>query len=262
MIKKIGTIFLLALALSAPVVAECTRVIGFSVTAQWFSGGFQFSPELDMDAWELMHTSGAGVTQYSDPDYYGWDDTVSLEQGMTPCTGPITRIIYNVAATQCETDWTYFVPYIEQVLDNIRMYYPGIPIFLQATVGGPNGQQCPWAGSSCYNAVKESVIAPPISTAIQHVAALHNDVGVGPSPHVDSCADFGDSVGHLVRPRFGDARWRVGQWIAAWWADYDGGGPPPPPVSNCENQIPDGNCNWLGAGETYATCPEDCPPCP
>ncbi len=54
---------------------SCTRVVGFSQTEQWFTGG-GFEPVAGDAEWELLWEPGSTIEKWADPDFVGWSNPV------------------------------------------------------------------------------------------------------------------------------------------------------------------------------------------
>ena len=55
---------------------ECTQIIGFSQTSNWYGNNgahFEGAAGIDPDRWQLLWHPGAGVENWADPDYDGYD---------------------------------------------------------------------------------------------------------------------------------------------------------------------------------------------
>ena len=79
---------------SSPGNADCTLVIGFSVTANWYEdGAFESMPGIDGDRWELIVAGGHDVWRYANPDAQPYTTTP-----LSPCEREPDRALFQVAA--------------------------------------------------------------------------------------------------------------------------------------------------------------------
>jgi hypothetical protein len=173
----------------ASTTSECTRVIGFSQTEEWFTAG-DFEQVLPNGNWELLWQSGSSIEMWADPTYQGWDNAV-----LSGCTtGSPNRLLITISgASRPVGDW---VTVIEQTVATARAKYPGVDqILLQPVVGGPGNSVCELQGER----VRASENHPVIDEAITILtSAGSNDVVSGASPEVRQCQDYSDNLGHLV----------------------------------------------------------------
>ena len=189
--------------------AECTLVIGFSQTADWYlapqfrnadpdqpEAGAIFESIVDDDRWQLMWSNGAGVNVYSNPDSPAWSAPI-----VSPCAinaDAPTRIVYMISGPFGE-DVPGWVAEIETAVGNMRNRFPGVrAIALQPVVGAPADAP----GDECFmpnggRRVRASWQATPIIAAIEVVAREHSDVIVGATTRLRSCSHYVDSLGHI-----------------------------------------------------------------
>ncbi len=84
-----------ALGLMATGPFACTRVVGFSQTEQWFTGG-GFEPVAGDARWELLWESGATIEKWADPGFVGWSNQV-----VSGCKEePPSRLLLTVTGAQ------------------------------------------------------------------------------------------------------------------------------------------------------------------
>ena len=190
--------------------ANCTLVLGFSQTADWYLApssrrpddpshpevGAIFESIVDGDRWQLMWAGGAGVDVYSNPDAEAWSAPI-----ISPCVEASDRperIVYMISGP-FGADVQAWVTDTEKALHNIRDKFPSVKaIALQPVVGAPADAP----GDECFipdggQRVRASWQATPILEAIELVAARLEDVVVGATTRVKHCSHFVDARGHI-----------------------------------------------------------------
>jgi hypothetical protein len=177
-----------------PVTTDCTLVLGFSVTANWYrDGAFEQQPGIQDDAWEVIALGGHDVWVWADPT-----NPAFAKPPESPCPGEPNRIVYQVAAK----GWRNFAEgeiaaALEHSIDNIREHWPTAEVVeLIPVVGGPGGQPCP-TSSTRGGAVDASEMNPLMNELIAHVADGRNVVA-GPDLDLADCSQYGDGRGHLT----------------------------------------------------------------
>jgi hypothetical protein len=194
-----------ALGLIASGPFSCTRVVGFSQTEQWFTGG-GFEPVAGDAGWELLWEPGSTIEKWADPGFVGWSNPV-----VSACTsGSPDRLVLTV--TGAERPVAMWVEGITSAVATAKAKYPGVAIVLQPIVGGPDEQLCPGVRRE---SVRASVNHPIIDEAIGMVVADAAGVASGASPEVRSCADYRDDLGHLTDAAVGP----IGEEIAEFYSD-------------------------------------------
>lgn len=178
---------------------QCTEVIGFSQTGSdhpggggWYTdGGFERLEGIDDGAWQLRWRSGAGVTQWLDPSFNGWDE----RRLSSPCTtGPVDRVVFHITDRIRGVD--QWVASLEALVAALRDRFPDAErIDLVPIVGGPGGAVCP--SPNGQGLVHASEVHPVIDEAIARVAD-GSSVVAGPSPELSDCAQYRDKPGHFT----------------------------------------------------------------
>jgi hypothetical protein len=190
-----------------PTSFECSQVIGFSQTAEWYTGGFESA--VDGGRWQLLWRSGANIDFWADPDYEGWSQPI-----VSPCASGSAspdRVVLTISGN-LQSDPGWWANQIRAVVATLRDKYPRArQILLQPVVGGPGHAECMFQSQL----VRASSNHPVIDQAIALVAA--DDVAAGASPEVRSCGDYRDSVGHLAT----EAHQSIGQSIGRFYAALD-----------------------------------------
>lgn len=185
----------------------CTQIIGFSQTALWF-----WTAEVvgDESQWQLLHNGGGATRYWADPNYPGWANR--LESKCTLSSTTPDRVILNVARDEYTTDVAAVETDIRNAIVTIRGKYPSArEIWLQPVVGGPGEAICPWPGAP-FNAVRASYMHPTVDQAINRVTG--GTIVQAIDPHVRTCADYEDQIGHLTE----SAADAIGQGIGEFYA--------------------------------------------
>lgn len=188
---------------------DCTLVLGFSQTADWYMAPVDrsfddslsqaaavFESRLDGDNWQLMWFPGAGVNRWSDPNYVGWTFAPTLFPCATSSDAP-ERVVFMISGP-FGSDVDAWADEIDEAISVIREKIPSADmIALQSVVGPPKGHdECLIDG----NAVRASTQWKYIAEAIEQVAPEHEDVVVGALPRLHSCAHYTDTLGHIGGP--------------------------------------------------------------
>ncbi len=185
----------------------CTQVIGFSQTNQWYSSG-QFESRVDNSRWELLWNGGAGIEQWRNPNYVGWNNAP-----VSPCAQGSRnpdRVVLTISGN-FQADPNVWVSNIQATLANIRARYPAVrQIILQPVVGGPNHNLCYYQSQ----VVRASFNHPGIDEAISRM--IGGDVVAGASPEVRTCGDYSDATGHLIPAARGPIGATLGDFYAAF----------------------------------------------
>jgi hypothetical protein len=169
----------------------CTEVVGFSQTAQWSLEVPDFQEAVGDGGWQVRWAPGGAIYYWADPGFSGWDgaaDSACANGADAP-----DRIVLTITSQEYESDSSAFVPWIEGAIEAARSRYPLVAqVVLQPVVGGPGNGSCDQGGVQ----VRATHNHPLIDAAIAQVVG--GAVVAGPSPEVRTCADYSDSVGHLV----------------------------------------------------------------
>lgn len=192
----------------------CTQVIGYSQTDQWFD----FAEAVAGDSrWQLLANNGGAAWRWADPNYAGWNNPI--QSRCTSSSSAPDRVVMDITRNEYTTNVSTFETDIRNVIATIRSRYPAVrQIVLQPIVGGPTHATCPWPGAQ-FGVVRASYNHPYIEQAIDRVVA--GTVVKGADPHVRSCSDYADDVGHLT----GSASVAIGQGIGNF---YRSSSSPPP----------------------------------
>jgi hypothetical protein len=170
---------------------ECTRVIGFSQTRNWFiSGLFESIPGVPNAEWELLAVGGADLHVWADPASAAYSRRVE-----SPCGIPPTRVFLHAAfssfGTATDAD---IAATLSTAVANIRARWPTVTrVDVAPIVGGPGHTTCALTDTRNVDA---TFMHPRIDAAI---ALVVNgvDLVAGPDLLASACTDFTDGMGHL-----------------------------------------------------------------
>ncbi len=77
----------------------CTRVIGASVTRQWFTAG-PFEAQVGTERWELLAVGGKGsIENWAKADFFGWGEPVASPCGFASKPDRVVFEILSLAGT-------------------------------------------------------------------------------------------------------------------------------------------------------------------
>ncbi len=168
-------------------------VIGYSQVQQWYRA---FEAGVDDARWELLWNGGAGVDRWSDPEFAGWKNAL-----VSPCrerSGDPDRVVLSVSGPYGDKVDTW-AEKIRATVANVRTRYKNARrIVILPVVGGHDHHACPAPGRG--GTVRAASQHPHIRQAIEKVVAEDKTglLALGPCPHVRSCADYRDALGHLA----------------------------------------------------------------
>jgi hypothetical protein len=167
--------------------SSCTRVLGFSVTVQWFwDGGFEaLVPD---NRWELLASGGYDLHRFADPSDPIYHDGVRVQSS---CGTP-TRAFLQIAYLGFEHATNEQIAAgLSAAIRNIRSTWPTIEdIVVMPIVGGPNHSVCTMPDGRVVDATK-------MHTPLDEVIADADGIVVGPDLLVSTCEHFRDGMGHL-----------------------------------------------------------------
>lgn len=165
---------------------RCTEVIGLTITAEWYSAGFeQLVDDARYQARTRPHTF---VDQWADPAHAAWGEPIT-----SPCSersASPDRVVLFAANWKLENqaDWTKV---LEAFVATAQRRYPALKALELFTVlRGPKNQTC---------GDPKSVVDPMIDAAIASVVAAHPDlVHAGPKLEPTDCAVFEKGGPHFT----------------------------------------------------------------
>jgi len=200
---------------------SCTQFIGYSQTNNWFWGLESVAPS---GSYELLWNNGGAMRLWADPNYSGWSNAIQ-----SPCTSSssapdrivldITNDGYLTSAATGGDPVGHMEGIIRNAISTVRARYPSVrQIALQPIVGGLSHNTCPWSGA------EQGVVRATYNHPIIHQAAMRvvgADVIFGADPSVRTCADYADSIGHLMSGSQGP----IGQSIGSFYGAASGPAP-------------------------------------
>lgn len=205
----------------------CTQVIGYSQVGTnqgphrgWYvAGAGVFESIAGGERWQLLWRGGAGVDQWQNPDYDGWQREI-----VSPCAaGAETpdRVLLSVSGPFGKDEGAW-AEAIEATLRTIRQKIPSArQIILQPVVGGPGDEPCSCTERCGDRAqVRASWQHRHIRKAIERVVEEHAsqpngvEVVAGFSPQVRDCTDYYDGLGHLTPEAAEDVARRIAEYYA------------------------------------------------
>jgi hypothetical protein len=192
----------------------CTEIVGYSVTEQWYNGGFTAAVP-DPTRWQLRWYNGASIDLWAQGSAFaGWTDTYLTTRCALGWNAP-DRIVLNVSGDY-HADAAWWVSQVQRTINFIRTTYsPNVrQIVLQPPVGGPAGSMCsttdplaplPWVRASYNWSIVEAAIRQLLSPSVVQ----------GAYTEVTGCGDYLDWVGHLAT---GAPRQAVGSSVANFYS--------------------------------------------
>lgn len=186
----------------------CTEVIGLTITAEWYSAGFeQLASDAQFQARTRPHTF---VDQWADPAHAAWSEPVT-----SPCSEHSQapeRVVLFAANWKLTTqdEWTKV---LEGFVATAQQRYPALrELDLFTVLRGPQNQSC---------GDPKSVVDPMIDAAIASVAAAHPTlVRAAPKLEAPDCSVFDKGGPHFTE----EGRKTVAQLLARTLTQT----PPPP----------------------------------
>lgn len=171
---------------------ECTRVVGFSQTRNWYlSGSFESMPGVSNAEWELLALGGIDLQTLADPASAVYSRPVESPCGISP-----TRVLLHAAFADYRTATDADIAAtLSTAVVNIRSAWPTVTrVDVSPIAGGPGHTTCPLTET---RDVEATTMHPRIDAAIALVAN-GVDLLAGPDLLVSACADFTDAGGHLT----------------------------------------------------------------
>lgn len=198
---------------------DCTMVIGFSQTSNWYGNEvndwFEGDPAIDGSRWQLLWHGGAGVERWADPAYEGWDVNAPATSLVSPCAndfGGVDRVVLTISSNVLdhESTPTEWADLIQQAVDTVASKVPMAGTIVLQPVVGTSDPTC----DTVRAARNHPAIVAGIELAADEKAAPARVVGFIPT--VATCGDFLDTKGHLSP--------EVGALVGAEIAQCYGGG--------------------------------------
>ena len=175
----------------------CTEVIGLTITAEWYSAGFELLvPDAQFQARTRPHTF---VDQWADPAHVAWSEPVTSPCADSQAPDRVVLFAANWKLTTQE-EWTKV---LEGFVTTAQQRYPSLrELDLFTVLRGPQNQSCGDA---------KSVVDPMIDAAIASVAAAHPGlVHAAPRLEAPDCSVFEKGGPHFTE----EGRKKVAQLLA------------------------------------------------
>lgn len=186
--------------------ASCTRVLGFSVTINWYRAdgtptvsGFERIVGAP-DEWELMAGRGNGISHWV-AGGGGWETPVIYAS----CGGAPDRIVLQVAIPRPAPD-TQVLSALRAAVTETRRRFPAARLDLIAIPGGPG---CDTWSESIHDQMLRAI----------RLVSNGTDTFEGPDTRTTSCSQYRDDRGHLTP--------EGGVVVATQVADFYRDGPSP-----------------------------------
>jgi hypothetical protein len=165
---------------------HCTEVIGLTITAEWYSAGFeQLVDDARFQARTRPHTF---VDQWADPTHVAWSEPLTSpcsERAQSPDRVVLFAANWNLLT---QDDWTKV---LEAFVATAKQRYPELKALELFTVlRGPKNRTC---------GDPKSIVDPMIDAAITTVAQAHPDlVHAGPKLEAPDCSVFDKGGPHFT----------------------------------------------------------------
>jgi len=191
----------------------CNLALGSRQVQQWFETGGVFESVVDNGRWQLKWVPDAGVDRWGDPNDEAWQVETLSTCERRAANFP-DRVVFVVSGPFGD-DEDAWVAAISAAVDTIFLRFASANrVELMPVVGGPDHDVCTFEGER----VSASWQHVYIEAAIARVVA-EDTTGIlvaAPSPHVRSCSDYRDSIGHLTD----DAAEAIGRELAEHFSVY------------------------------------------
>lgn len=177
---------------------ECTEVVGFSQTGQWFAS-------FEEPGWQARIQPGASVEKWTHSDFDGWESAVRSRR----CSrSEVDRVVFTISGEGRPAG--AWAAEIEDVVEVIVERYAAVrAIVLQPVVGGPDGGECRYQDATVRASQNQPVIAEGIAIVVDKVDGM---VVAGAFPEVVTCDQFADRLGHLTATGGRAAAADVAKW--------------------------------------------------
>lgn len=190
----------------------CNQVTAMTLTREWYEAGFEQSPGLADDRWQLKARQSGYLTEWSNPTSAFWNQAVQ-----SPCANGSAspdRVVLTVLSWRppCCTTQAQWEAQVTSAVTTLQAKYAGLKrIDLMTVIRSPGNAPCP------APPVTDEYVAMPreLDDALAGVAAKFPGlVFVAPKFEAPSCAAFVGGGPHLTRE--GNAE--VAKAIAAHFA--------------------------------------------
>ena len=198
----------------APATFVCNQVTAMTLTREWYDAGFEQSPGIAGDRWQLKARQSGYITEWSNPDSDFWN-----QAPQSPCANGsaspdhvvLTVLSWRPDCCKTAAEWE---AQVSKAVTTMRAKYAGLKrVDLMTVVRGPGNKGCPAAP-----AAGEYVAMPAeFDAGLAAVAAKFPGlVFVGPKVEAPSCAAFQGGGPHLTKE--GNAE--VAKKIAEYFVKY------------------------------------------
>jgi len=199
---------------AGPASFVCNQVTAMTLTREWYQAGFEESPGIVGDRWQLKARQSGYITEWANPNSDFWN-----EPAQSPCANGSAspdHVVLTVLSwtPPCCTTQAQWEDQISKAVTNMKAKYAGLKrVDLMTVVRGPGNKSCPLPA-----AAGETVSMPAeLDAAFLGVAAkFPNLVFAGPKVEAPSCEAFQRGGPHLNAA--GNAA--VAKTIAAYFVNH------------------------------------------
>lgn len=202
-----------AQGVSAPVTPAfvCNQVTAMTLTREWYEAGFEQSPGIVDDRWQLKARQSGYITEWSNPDSDFWNHPVQ-----SPCANGSTspdRVVLTVLSWRpaCCTTQAQWEAQVTTAVTTLKAKYPGLKrIDLMTVVRSPGNKTCPLPPVA-----NEYVAMPPeFDGGLAAVAAKFPGlVFFGPKIEASSCEAFQGGGPHLTKAGNAEVARRIAEYF-------------------------------------------------
>lgn len=175
----------------------CSQVTAMTLTREWYEAGFEQSPGIDNDRWQMKARQSGYITEWSNPDSPFWNHPVQ-----SPCASGSEspdHVVLTVLSwrPECCTTQAQWEAQVTKAVATLKSKYAGLKrVDLMTVVRSPGNKTCP-----APPAKGEYVAMPPeLDGGLAAVAARFPGlVFVGPKVEASSCDAFQGGGPHLTK---------------------------------------------------------------
>jgi hypothetical protein len=190
----------------------CSQVTAMTLTREWFEAGFEQTPGIVNDRWQLKARQSGYITEWANPNSDFWNHPVQspcANGSASPDHVVLTVLSWRPACCTTQAQWEAV---ISSAVTTLKAKYANLKrLDLMTVIRGPQNKECP------LPPVANEYIAMPeeLDAGIAAVAAkFPNLVFVGPKIEAPSCAAFQGGGPHLTR----EGNTEVAKAIGAYFA--------------------------------------------
>jgi hypothetical protein len=175
----------------------CNQVTAMTLTREWYDAGFEQSPGILDDRWQLKAKQSGYITEWSNPNSDFWSHPVQ-----SPCANSSAspdRVVLTVLSWRpaCCTTQAQWEAQVTTAVNTLKAKYAGLKrIDLMTVVRGPGNGTCPKPPAA------DEYIAMPaeFDAGLAAVAAkFPGFVFFGPKVEASSCDAFQGGGPHLTK---------------------------------------------------------------